>query len=106
MGAKVDASRFPPLQRPAASMARVEGDRLVTSGRVAEWFKAAVLKTAVGATPPWVRIPPLPPERLDPEEESRIGRFGGPPTIHRRRDPSCSLAKAASRELGVRYADP
>ena len=30
-------------------------------GRVAEWFKAAVLKTAVGATPPWVRIPPLPP---------------------------------------------
>ena len=32
------------------------------SGRVAEWFKAAVLKTAVGASPPWVRIPPLPPE--------------------------------------------
>ena len=33
------------------------------SGRVAEWFKAAVLKTAVGASPPWVRIPPLPPTR-------------------------------------------
>jgi hypothetical protein len=31
------------------------------TGRVAEWFKAAVLKTAVGASPPWVRIPPLPP---------------------------------------------
>ena len=31
------------------------------AGRVAEWFKAAVLKTAVGASPPWVRIPPLPP---------------------------------------------
>jgi hypothetical protein len=30
-------------------------------GRVAEWFKAPVLKTGVGATPPWVRIPPLPP---------------------------------------------
>ena len=30
-------------------------------GRVAEWFKAAVLKTAVGASSPWVRIPPLPP---------------------------------------------
>jgi TolB-like protein/DNA-binding SARP family transcriptional activator/Tfp pilus assembly protein PilF len=28
---------------------------------VAEWFKAAVLKTAVGASPPWVRIPPSPP---------------------------------------------
>jgi hypothetical protein len=31
-------------------------------GRVAEWFKAAVLKTAVGATPPRVRISPLPPK--------------------------------------------
>src|SRR5829696_1338820 len=30
-------------------------------GRVAEWFKAAVLKTAKGASPSWVRIPPLPP---------------------------------------------
>jgi hypothetical protein len=28
---------------------------------VAEWFKAAVLKTAVGASLPWVRIPPHPP---------------------------------------------
>jgi hypothetical protein len=28
---------------------------------VAEWFKAAVLKTAVLARVPWVRIPPLPP---------------------------------------------
>jgi hypothetical protein len=28
---------------------------------VAEWFKAAVLKTAVGESLPWVRIPPLPP---------------------------------------------
>jgi hypothetical protein len=27
---------------------------------VAEWFKAPVLKTGVGATPPWVRIPPPP----------------------------------------------
>lgn len=34
------------------------------TGRVAEWFKAAVLKTAVGASPPWVRIPPLPPLML------------------------------------------
>ena len=35
--------------------------RSSTSGRVAEWFKAAVLKTAVGESPPWVRIPPRPP---------------------------------------------
>jgi hypothetical protein len=34
-------------------------------GSVAEWFKALVLKTSVGGTPPWVRIPPLPP--LAPE---------------------------------------
>ena len=30
-------------------------------GWVAEWFKALVLKTSVGATLPWVRIPPHPP---------------------------------------------
>jgi hypothetical protein len=30
-------------------------------GQVAEWFKAAVLKTAVGASSTWVRIPPCPP---------------------------------------------
>jgi hypothetical protein len=28
---------------------------------VAEWFKAAVLKTAERASVPWVRIPPRPP---------------------------------------------
>ena len=33
---------------------------LSTYGRVAEWFKASVLKTDVGATLPRVRIPPLP----------------------------------------------
>ena len=32
-----------------------------SKGRVVEWFKAPVLKTGVGATPPRVRIPPLPP---------------------------------------------
>ncbi len=31
------------------------------SGSVAEWFKALVLKTSVGGSLPWVRIPPLPP---------------------------------------------
>jgi hypothetical protein len=30
-------------------------------GRVAEWSIAAVLKTAVGGSSPWVRIPPRPP---------------------------------------------
>ena len=31
-------------------------------GQMVEWFKAPVLKTGVGANPPWVRIP-LCPER-------------------------------------------
>jgi hypothetical protein len=34
----------------------------VRDGRVAEWFKAPVLKTGVPARAPWVRIPPLPPD--------------------------------------------
>ena len=52
-----------------ASQETTQESRLGTSrrllrwncGRVAEWFKAAVLKTAAGQSPPWVRIPPLPP---------------------------------------------
>jgi hypothetical protein len=35
-------------------------------GRVAEWFKAPVLKTGVPARVPWVRIPPLPPVSCSP----------------------------------------
>ncbi len=31
---------------------------------MAEWFKAPVLKTGVGASPPWVRIPLPPPVAL------------------------------------------
>src|SRR5690606_10889253 len=34
------------------------------TGQVAEWFKAAVLKTVVGANPPWGRIPPCPPSSV------------------------------------------
>ncbi len=33
-------------------------------GSVAEWFKALVLKTSVGGSLPWVRIPPLPPNTI------------------------------------------
>ena len=35
-----------------------------SSGQVAEWFKATVLKTVVGGSSPWVRIPPRPPAPL------------------------------------------
>jgi hypothetical protein len=46
---------------------------------VAEWFKAPVLKTGVGASPPWVRIPPHPPVPL-----SRLfARVRNIPTIPR-----------------------
>jgi hypothetical protein len=39
--------------------------RVGNSGQVAEWFKAAVLKTAVGGSSPWVRIPPCPPKIIE-----------------------------------------
>ena len=29
-------------------------------GEVSEWFKVTASKTVVGATPPWVQIPPSP----------------------------------------------
>ena len=45
-------------------------------GRVAEWFKAPVLKTGRGATLSWVRIPPLPPAVL-----TKLRRK--PPLAHR-----------------------
>jgi hypothetical protein len=37
---------------------------VLRDGKVAEWFKATVLKTVVGASPPWVRIPPFPPIKV------------------------------------------
>src|SRR5262245_6664821 len=36
-------------------------NQCAASGWVVEWFKAPVLKTGVGASPPGVRIPPHPP---------------------------------------------
>ena len=61
-------ARFMPIER-------------IREGRVAEWFKAAVLKPAVGASPPWVRIPPLPPKPRIFKEDGyacalRIERIG------------------------------
>ena len=50
----------------------------LSCGWVAEWFKAAVLKTAVGSCLPWVRISPHPPSafayataRLAPQETDK-----------------------------------
>ncbi len=37
------------------------------SGGVVEWFIAPVLKTGEVLKPPWVRIPPPPPNRLECE---------------------------------------
>ena len=49
-----------------AISAFVRAERLLSDcsfrdGRVAEWFKAPVLKTGRGSRLSWVRIPPLPP---------------------------------------------
>jgi hypothetical protein len=34
----------------------------MTLGEVSEWPKETVSKTVVGVSPPWVRIPPSPPD--------------------------------------------
>src|SRR5579875_211092 len=55
---------------------------LVSPGEVVEWFKAAVLKTAVSARAPWVRIPPSPPKILSVKRVPRtslVTRF----SVHR-----------------------
>src|SRR5690606_15196468 len=44
------------------------------AGQVAEWFKAAVLKTAVGGSLPWVRIPPCPPSIHPLKRAMRVAR--------------------------------
>lgn len=54
--------------------------RGVACGRVAEWTKAAVSKTAVRATVPWVRIPPLPPVETNADGDRRRPRFGSAPS--------------------------
>ena len=38
-----------------------EGIPYNVHGEVSEWPKETVSKTVVGASPPWVRIPPSPP---------------------------------------------
>ena len=43
---------------------------------MAEWFKALVLKTSVGETPPRVRIPELPPLILERIIMSVLKLFG------------------------------
>ena len=50
------------IESPWSSPTWTAVNRLL--GKVAEWFKAAVLKTAVGASLPWVRIPPFPPTAI------------------------------------------
>ncbi len=58
-------ARAPSQSAHAVALARSGGGWLCDRqrGEMAEWFKAAVLKTAVGASSPWVRIPLSPPPR-------------------------------------------
>src|SRR3712207_7065138 len=44
-------------------------------GWVAERFKAPVLKTGAGSPPPWVRIPPHPPQTCSPPHVGARGDF-------------------------------
>ena len=50
-------------------------------GRVAEWLKAPDSKSGVGASLPWVRIPPSPPDshvrRLLTTQTSQIAGISG-----------------------------
>ena len=66
LGAAIDTfpGRTPLLSRFSSS-----------DGRVAEWFKAPVLKTGVPARVPWVRIPPLPPVKAKKPTISIFGDF-------------------------------
>src|ERR1700750_473141 len=43
---------------------------------MAEWFKAAVLKTAVGVSLPWARIPLSPPDHQFPIKINNLDRSG------------------------------
>ena len=52
-------TEFKPMDRAERTSAKVYGE-------MAEWFKAAVLKTAVGVSLPWVRIPLSPPDAPRP----------------------------------------
>ena len=53
---------------------------------MAEWFAAPVLKSGVGESPPWVRIPPHPTEQMYSAVTHRIPRqfrlIQKPQTIH------------------------
>ncbi len=49
--------------------------RVIRCGEVVEWFKAAVLKTAVVVRLPWVRIPPSPPKTHDAKASRIIGKL-------------------------------
>ena len=75
---------------------------------MAEWFKAAVLKTAVGVSLPWVRIPLSPPEKQNAPSGAFCFSSGddgdGNPLVRRiRRERSRTAAgwpRSAQREGG------
>ena len=49
----------------------------VVRGGVPEWSIGAVSKTVVRASVPWVRIPPPPPDRSQPDKPERSPTLGG-----------------------------
>ncbi len=90
---RVDGARRLAINRPRGEVRQSLGDivlavlsrdrtkssEISTLGRVAEWFKAPVLKTGVPARVPWVRIPPLPPASPLFPLSSKINDAARPP---------------------------
>ena len=73
--AKIRASGFASGVRFQRSLRQARGACRSIDGEMAEWFKAAVLKTAVGASLPWVRIPLSPPPSRPDGETGRRKRL-------------------------------
>src|SRR5690606_2061410 len=87
------------LHCPApADKSRLHDDR--RHGEVAEWSNAAVSKTVVGASPPWVRIPPSPPssdrQRAPAVRSDYLSAGERPPCPHRAAPSATPATQAAT----------
>src|SRR5882757_1779384 len=74
--------------------------RIEDLGRVAEWFKAPVLKTGEGASLPWVRIPPRPRLSFAPVRGDPVRASNPPTNLHRRPLARCVAVRNRSRQSG------
>ena len=56
------SARMTPLTQGVASATSQLIHTIARAGEVAEWSNVPDSKSGVGANPPWVRIPPSPPD--------------------------------------------